>query len=313
MYLLLPLVLLSKLTAGKTNPKQGNSFCPLRQKTEQRGSLIIARRKAERIKQTTDMEAINESRRLVREKEEREEVIRQAAIECGVDPEEAVAEAAKNVRDGMPAKTQEVRLIVKGDVAGSVEAVVDYISGLGNEEVKTKVIRSSFGAVSEFDIDHAAAAGAYIISFNLPAETQIHQYARAKNVTIISQNVIYRLVDEVKSKLSDLLPPKITTTVTGDADIVQVFQINIRGKKYKPVAGCRIKNGAITRNSKVRVIRNKEVIFDGNLDSLKNVKKDAIEMKKGNDCGMGFEGWGEFQEGDQVQCYEIIEEKRYLL
>jgi translation initiation factor IF-2 len=153
---------------------------------------------------------------------------------------------------------------------------------------------------------------AYIISFNLPTEPHIYQYARAKNVTIISQNVIYRLVDEVKSKLSDLLPPKIITTVIGDADIVQIFQINIRGRKYKPVAGCRIKNGAITRNSKIRVIRNKEVVFDGNLDSLKNVKKDVIEMKKGNDCGMGFEGWGGFQEGDQVQCYEIIKEKRYL-
>lgn len=91
-----------------------------------------------------------------------------------------------------------------------------------------------------------------------------------------------------------------------------MFQINIKGRKFKPIAGCRVRNGVVARNSKVRVIRKKTVIFDGSLDSLKNVKKDVSEMRKGTDCGLGFENWGEFQEGDQIQCYEIIEEKRTL-
>jgi translation initiation factor IF-2 len=119
-------------------------------------------------------------------------------------------------------------------------------------------------------------------------------------------------VEDVKSKLSDLLPPKITTSVTGEAEIAQVFQINIKGKQYKPVAGCRVRNGSITRNSKVRVMRKGEEIWNGTLDSLKNVKKDVQVMGKGTDCGMGFEGWGEFMEGDVVQCYEVTEEKRTL-
>jgi translation initiation factor IF-2 len=154
----------------KDQPEAGELVLSAETEDRAKGVVNYRTEKAERIKQTADMEAINESRRLVREKEEREEVIRQAAIEHGEDPEEAVMEAAKNVRDGMPAKTQEVRLIVKGDVGGSVEAVVDYISGLGNEEVKPKVIRSSFGAVSEFDVDHAAAAGGDIAVPNLRCE-----------------------------------------------------------------------------------------------------------------------------------------------
>lgn len=119
-------------------------------------------------------------------------------------------------------------------------------------------------------------------------------------------------MDEVKAKLSELLPPKITINVTGEAEILQIFNINIRGRVYKPVAGCRVKNGTVTRSSKVRVIRNKDVVFDGALESLKNVKKDVAEMNKGSDCGMSFDGWSGIKEGDHVQCYEVHEERRTL-
>ena len=140
--------------------------------TEDRAKSAVDYRmeKADRIKQATDMEAINESRRLAREKEEAEEEIRRDAIARGEDPEKAIVEAAKKMREGAVAKTQEVGLIVKADVAGSAEAVVDSVSALGNNEVKAKVIRSSFGAVSEFDIDHAAAAGG-----TLPHPTASHE------------------------------------------------------------------------------------------------------------------------------------------
>jgi len=116
----------------------------------------------------------------------------------------------------------------------------------------------------------------------------------------------------VRHKLSDLLPPKINITVTGEAEVAQIFNINIKGAKYKPVAGSRVKAGTITRNSKVRVLRKKDVVYDGTLDSLKNVQKDVPVMRKGSDCGLSFEGWGGFQEGDLVQCYDVAEEKRYL-
>ncbi|KAF8541882.1 hypothetical protein BDD12DRAFT_916448 [Trichophaea hybrida] len=282
--------------------------------TEDRAKQVVEYRveKSERIKQAADMEAINESRRAAREKEELEDEIRRAAQARGEDPDQAVADAAKKANDSQQAKIKEIKLIVKADVSGSVEAIVDSVSTLGNHEVKTKVLRSSFGAVSEFDIDHAAASGAYILAFNLPSDPQIYQYARAKNVTILAHNVIYHLVDNVCDKLSELLPPKITITVTGEAEILQVFQIKLKGRNYKPVAGCRVKTGVVERNKKVRVFRNKEVMFDGNLDSLKNVKKDVLVMKKDTDCGMGFDGWRDFKEGDLIQCYEVIEEKRTL-
>jgi len=298
--------------------------------TEDRAKQVVEYRveKSERIKQATDMEAINESRRVAREKDELEDEIRREAQARGEDPDQAVADAAKKINDSLAAKIKEVRLIVKADVSGSVEAVVDSVSTLGNHEVKAKVLRSSFGSISEFDVDHAAAAGgispppalrehtdkkkAYILAFNLPSDPQIYQYARAKNVTILAHNVIYHLVDNVRDKLSDLLPPKITTTVTGEAEILQVFQIKLKGRNFKSVAGCRVKTGVVERNKKVRVFRNKEMVFDGNLDSLKNVKKDVQVMKKDTDCGMGFDGWKDFKEGDLVQCYEVIEERRTL-
>lgn len=116
----------------------------------------------------------------------------------------------------------------------------------------------------------------------------------------------------MRTKLSDLLPPKLTTRITGEAEIAQIFQINVKGRTFKPVAGCRVKNGVVARNAKVRVMRKKEVVFEGSFDSLKNVKKDVPEMRKGSDCGLGFEGWGEFKVGDQIQCYEVLSEKRTL-
>ena len=129
--------------------------------TEDRAKAVVDYRmeKADRVRQATDMAAINESRRLAREKIEIEEEIRQAAVEQGDDPDAAVADAAKKDSADAPAKVIEIGLIVKADVSGSVEAVVDSVAQLGNDEVKTRVLRSSFGAVSEFDIDHAAAAG----------------------------------------------------------------------------------------------------------------------------------------------------------
>ncbi|KAA8906510.1 hypothetical protein FN846DRAFT_795989 [Sphaerosporella brunnea] len=282
--------------------------------TEDRAKQAVDYRveKAERIKQTLDMEAINEARRTAREKEEAEEEVRRQAELNGEDPDKAVAEDAKRLKESVVVKQKEVLLIVKADVSGSVEAVVDSVVVLGNDEVKARVLRGSFGAVSEFDIDHAAAAGAYIISFNLPPDPQIYQYARARKVEIISNNVIYRLVEEVKAKLSDLLPPKISHNVTGEAEIAMIFNINIKGKVFKPVAGCRVKSGSVTRNAKVRVLRKDEIVFDGMLESLKNVKSNVLVMNKGSDCGMSFEGWGEFKEGDVVQCYEVFEEKRSL-
>ncbi|KAI5806336.1 mitochondrial translation initiation factor 2, partial [Geopyxis carbonaria] len=299
-----------EIDGWRDQPEAGD--IALQAETEDRAKIVVDYRieKFKRIQQAVDMEAINKSRRLQREKMEAQNTIREDAKARGEDPELALLQADQG-KDETP-KSQTVSFIIKADVAGSVEAIVDSITGMGNDEVKSKVVRSAFGTVNESDIDHAAAAGAYILSFNIPTEPNIYQYARARNVSILAHNVIYRLVDEVKSKLSERLPPKITINVTGEAEILQVFNINVRSRIYKPVAGCRVKNGTVARSSKVRVIRNKDVVFDGAFESLKNVKKDVTEMKKGSDCGMSFDGWYDFKEGDHVQCYEVHEERRTL-
>ncbi|KAI9707660.1 MAG: hypothetical protein M1836_000621 [Candelina mexicana] len=253
--------------------------------------------RAEQLKMATDMEAINDARRLEQEKREREE---QIAAGTQVEPVEQ--------KTGI----KELFLIIKADVSGSVEAVVNSVSALGNEEVQPHILRSGVGPVSKFDIEHAAVAKGQIVSFNMPVDPNISRLAEASDVPLVDQNIIYRLVDDVKARLSDMLTPTVTQRVVGEAEIAQIFQVTVKGRLSKPVAGCKVRNGMIARNSKIKVLRDKDVVFDGTLASLKNVKKDVTEIRKGNECGMGFEDWDEFQVGDQVQCYEEDIEKRTL-
>ncbi|KAI9725041.1 MAG: hypothetical protein M1812_000317 [Candelaria pacifica] len=266
---------------------------------EQKAKSVTAFRveRTERLKLAADMEAVNDTRRAEQEKRDREEQIAAGAEIAAVEQKTGI---------------KELFLIVKADVSGSAEAVVNSISALGNEEVRPHILRSGVGAVSEFDIEHAAAAKGQIVSFNMPIEPNVSRLAEASDVPLLDQNIIYRLVDDVKAKLSGMLSPTVTKRVVGEAELAQIFQINFKGRLSKPIAGCKVRNGVITLNSKIRVLRDQDVIYDGNLASLKNVKKDVTEMRKGNECGMGFENWNDFQVGDQVQCYEEIVEKRYL-
>jgi len=289
---------------------------------EQRAKSVvdIRRERDERLKMAADMEAVNESRRLEHEERERE---KQLAGEKTVEPEE------EQQHSGI----KEVFFIVKADVSGSVEAVLNSVSALGNEEVRAHILRSGVGPVSEFDVEHAAVAKGHIISFSTQVEANISRIAEAAGVSIIDDNIIYRLVDEVKARLSEHLTPLKTQRVVGEAEIAQIFEIKGKGKSITTVAGCKIRNGVVQRNAKVKVLREKDIIYQGKdffnppaewssslntlfaigtLSTLKNVKKDVAEMRKGNDCGLSFEGWGAFQVGDQVQCYEEKVEKRYL-
>ncbi|KAE8150153.1 hypothetical protein BDV25DRAFT_155015 [Aspergillus avenaceus] len=202
--------------------------------------------------------------------------------------------------------------LIKADVDGSAEAVLNSITAVGNNEVFANVLRSEVGPVSEFDIEHAATANGHIISFNMPIDPAMSRMAEVRGVKIMDHNVIYKLIDEVKAILSDKLPPSVTHRVTGEAEIGQVFEITVKGREKTSIAGCKVRNGTINRARKVRVLRGQENIFDGSITSLKNVKKDVTEMRKDTECGIGFEGWTGFQVGDHVQCYEEIFEKRYL-
>ena len=229
---------------------------------EQRAKAVVEYRLEgqERTQMATDMAAVNESRRL--EQEKREELERAAEL-----AKEAFDAAAENgVKEPSTSPTpsyQEVFFIVKADVSGSVEAVTNAVSALGNSEVRPHILRTGVGPVTEFDLDHAAVAKGHIISFNTTIDSKIQRTAEAKEVAILNQSIIYRLVDEVKAKLSERLPDIVTQKVLGEAEIAQVFQINTKGRVTVPVAGCRVKNGVVARNNKVRVLRGKETIYIG--------------------------------------------------
>ncbi|TVY37073.1 Translation initiation factor IF-2, mitochondrial [Lachnellula subtilissima] len=271
---------------------------------EQKAKIVVDYRleREERERMAEDMEAINENRKVEQEKRDREKA-------------EAEAEKQGHALDIPEQKAggpKQVYFIVKGDVSGSVEAVMDSITALGTKEVHPHILRSGVGQLSEFDIEHAAAAKGQLINFNTQVEPHISRAAEQAKVNIINENIIYRLVENVKAELSKHLPPLITQRVLGEADISNIFSITVKGRQQKNVAGCKVRNGVIGKNAKVKVIRHGEKVYDGSLASLKNVKKDVMEIKNGAECGMSFTDWFEFQVGDRIQSYEQKEEKRYL-
>ena len=212
---------------------------------------------SDRGKMATDMAAVNESRRLEQERRDQLEKAAELAAANTDSPNEN-----ETPETSTKPMFQKVFFITKADVSGSVEAVTDSVSSLGNSEVRPHILRSGVGPVSEFDIDHAAVAKGHIINFNTTVNNRIRQLAESKGVDIIDQSIIYRLVDDVKAKLGEKLPPIITQKVIGEAEIGQIFEINLKGRKKLLVAGCKIRNGVISKNAKVRVLRG-EVVYDG--------------------------------------------------
>jgi translation initiation factor IF-2 len=277
--------------------------------------------KVEREQMARDMEAINESRRQETERREAAEAAEKAAANG-----EDLAEAAAKEKETGP---EVVSFIVKGDVSGSVEAVIDSVTAIGNGEVSTRILRHGVGPPSEFDIQHAADAQGHIINFNTNIPSNITQLAQAKGVKIIDNNIIYRVVEDIKELLSEKLPPSVIQKVTGEADIAAIFEIGLGGRKKMKVAGSKVRNGVVDRGTKARVLRNDSVIFDGmfctshsdttcmltqpgTIENIKNQKKDVEQMRKDTECGISFADWEDFKVGDKIQCYEEKHEKRYL-
>ncbi|KAL7620082.1 translation initiation factor IF-2 [Parahypoxylon ruwenzoriense] len=247
-------------------------------------------------------EAISESRRALQEKRAREK----AAAEAGEDAAEA--ELHTNEEND----TKLVNFVVKGDLHGSVEAVCAAVLELGNHEVRPRVLRSATGPISEFDVEHAATSKSVIINFATTTPAYVQRLAEEQGVKILDHTVIYRLVDDVKANLNQYLAPEISNRALGEAEVLQVFPINIRGRVYKNVAGCRVRNGALARGNLFRVFRGGEKLFDGPVETLKHLKKDVMDVRKGSECGIGFEDFQDFQVGDQIQAYEEIRTPRSL-
>ncbi|KAL7923214.1 hypothetical protein ACQKWADRAFT_290286 [Trichoderma austrokoningii] len=244
------------------------------------------------------------------EQRQREKAAADAATATAAETEGASSKATAGEPAAPGIFTQ--NFTVKADVVGSVEAVCGTILELGSHEVQPKILRSSAGQITEYDIDHAATSNSIIINFNCTIPPHIKQRAEEARVKILDHKVIYHVIDDVKAALSELLPMNVTFRVIGEADVLQVFPINLKKRVFRNIAGCRVRNGSIKRSSRVKVIRRGEVIYDGKIDTLKHVKKDVQEMGKGTECGIGLEDFEDFQADDQIQTYEEIKERRSL-
>jgi translation initiation factor IF-2 len=199
-------------------------------------------------------------------------------------------------------------LVVKADVQGSQEALVQSLNKLSTDEVKVNIVHSAVGGISESDINLAAASKAVVIGFNTRADQGARKAAESLGVDIRYYNIIYSVVDEVKAALSGMLAPEKREVVIGMVEVRQVFRIS----KVGAVAGCMVLSGVVRRNAAVRVLRDNTVIHTGELDSLKRFKDDVREVKEGFECGLSLRSYNEIQEGDQLEVFEIQEIARTL-
>jgi len=202
---------------------------------------------------------------------------------------------------------KELNLILKADVQGSVEAILAALQQLPQKEVQVRVLLAAPGEITETDVDLAAASSAVIIGFNTTFASGARQAADQAGVDVRDYTVIYSLLDDIQAAMEGLLEPELVEEPLGQVEVRAVFTV---GKGA--VAGCYVKEGKVIRNSKLRVRRGGEVIFEGNLDSLKRMKEDAKEVNAGYECGIGVDNFKDWQEGDIIEAYRLITKRRTL-
>ncbi|WP_371396331.1 translation initiation factor IF-2 [Fretibacter rubidus] len=217
-----------------------------------------------------------------------------------------VAPSALASMEAMMAKLQdktmsEMPVLVKGDVQGSVEAIKSSVEGLGNDEVRARVIHGAAGAISESDIMLAKASDAPVLAFNVRPNRQAKDLAEREGVEIRYYSIIYDLIDDVKGVLSGMLEPERRETFIGYAEVLEIFNISKTGK----IAGCKVTEGRVERGSGVRLLRDNVVVHEGMLRTLKRFKDEVEKVQAGMECGMAFENYEDMRKGDQIECFTV--------
>ena len=205
-------------------------------------------------------------------------------------------------------EAEELPMVIKTDVHGSLEAIRVALEKLGTDQVKVRILSAGVGAISESDISLATASNALVVGFNVRAIPQARDLAKRDGMEIRYHSIIYELIDEVKSAMGGLLSPDTQEAFIGYAEIRQVFGVSKIGK----VAGCMVTEGIIKRGCSVRLLRDNVVIHQGSLKTLRRFKDEVKEVREGFECGMGFENYSDIQEGDMIECFEIREVARTL-
>ncbi len=203
---------------------------------------------------------------------------------------------------------QELNIILKGDVDGSVEALTDSFQKLSTEEIQVNIIHKGVGAITESDVLLASASDAIIVGFNVRPVGNARMIADKEEIDIRTYSIIYAAINDLKDAMEGMLSPEVKEEVTGTAEIRETFKIS----KIGTIAGCMVTSGKIFRNSGVRLIRDGVVIHTGELASLKRFKDDVKEVSKGYDCGMQLKGYNDIKEGDIIEAFQEVEVKKKL-
>ncbi len=242
------------------------------------------------------VESEKEARALVDEMEEKEET-------TGGVPKITLEDLYAHLQAG---EEQELRLIVKADVQGSLEPIVNSVKDLGEKQkdVSINILHQETGNVTESDVMLAAASDAIVIGFAVDADNAARRLAETEGVSIRLYTIIYRLIEDIEKALKGMLEPEMVERTIGRARVLATFKVS----RFKVAAGCRVIDGEIRRNAKIRVIRDNNVIFDGDIGSLKRGKEDVREVREGFECGLALKQFHEFEEGDLLECYVIEEE-----
>ncbi len=202
----------------------------------------------------------------------------------------------------------ELNVIVKADVQGSVEAIVQSLQELSTDEVKVKVVGSGVGGITETDATLAAASNAIVLGFNVRADASARRIIESENIDLRYYSIIYELLNEIKAAMSGMLQPEFKQEIIGLAEVRDVF----RHPKFGAIAGCMVTEGVVKRNNPIRVLRDNVVIFEGELESLRRFKDDVSEVRNGMECGIGVKNYNDVKVGDQIEVFEVVEIKRSI-
>jgi len=205
-------------------------------------------------------------------------------------------------------KIKELKLILKADVQGSLEAIKDTLLKLNVSEIKISIIHSGVGNVNTSDVVLAVASDALIIGFNISADERSKEMINKEGIDFRPYNIIYELANEIKAAVEGMLEPKLKKVFLGRAEIKKVFKLSRSGT----VAGCLITKGKVIRSAMVDILRNGQPVFEGKLSALKRFKDDVRDCAEGIECGMSFVGFDQFMEGDVIEAYEIEKIARKL-
>lgn len=203
-------------------------------------------------------------------------------------------------------EVKDLNLIVKGDVRGSVGAVVSSLEKLSNDEVRVKIVHAGVGAITESDVTLASTAGAIIIGFNVRPSVVVQGIADREDVQIRTYRVIYNIIDDVENAMKGMLDPEFKEVILGQVSIRETFKVPGVGT----IGGAYVTNGKVVRNAEVRIVRDGIVIHEGKISSLKRFKDDAKEVQQGYECGIGIENYNDIKEGDIIECFQMEEVAR---